>query len=188
VDDKPGRALRVLIVDDNQDAADSLALLLELRHYACRVAYDGLAGLRAALDDPPDCLISDVAMPGLDGYELARRVRAESALSGVKLVVLSAYREDHHTRQAAEAGFDYTLTKGEDPAVLLEVLRMIEEIKELATKTQQLAKQNVDLAGQTKKLLQEVKEEVKQVKEEVKELKRLAGGRRPTAPMIATHL
>ena len=171
MDNQPGRGLRVLIVEDNRDAAESLAVLLDLRRYDCRVAYDGLAGLRAALDDPPDCLISDVGMPGLDGFELARRVRAEPALSGVKLVALSAYAGEAHTRRAAEAGFDYVLTKGDDPAILLEVLRMIEEIKELATKTQELAKQNVDLAGQTKELLQEVKEEVKQVKEEVREAK-----------------
>jgi len=171
LDSQPGRALRVLIVDDNRDAADSLALLLGFRHYACRVAYDGLAGLRAALDDPPDCVIADVSMPGLNGYEFARRARAEPALARTKLVVLSAYKGSEHLRAAAEAGFDYTLTKGDDPAVLMEVLRMIEQIKELATKTQELAKQNVDLAGQTKELLQEVKEEVKEVKQEVKELK-----------------
>jgi CheY-like chemotaxis protein len=135
------------------------------------VAYDGLAGLRAALDEPPDCLISDVSMPGLNGYELARQVRAEPALSGMKLVVVSAYAGDQHARRAAEAGFDYTLTKGDDPSLLFEVLRMIEEIKDLATKTQNLAKQNVDLAGQTKDLLHEVKEEVQQVKEGVKEVK-----------------
>jgi CheY-like chemotaxis protein len=171
LDKQTARAMRVLIVDDNQDAADTLAVVLDLRCYDCRVAYDGLAGLRGALDDPPDCVISDVGMPGLDGFELARRLRAEPALSGVKLVALSAYAGESHTRQAAEAGFDHVLTKGDDPALLLEVLRMIEKIKDLAAKTQELAKQNVELAGQTKELLQEVKDEVKQVKEEVKELK-----------------
>jgi CheY-like chemotaxis protein len=171
VDKHPVRALRVLIVDDNRDAADTLAVVLDLRRHECRVAYDGLAGLRAVLDDPPDCVISDVGMPGLDGYELARRVRAEPALARVKLLALSAYAGDGHNRRAAEAGFDYVLTKGDDPALLMEVLGMIEKIKELAEKTQELAQQNVDLAGQTKELLQEVKEDVKQVKEEVKEVK-----------------
>jgi CheY-like chemotaxis protein len=160
----------VVIVDDNRDAADSLAALLELRRYECRVAYDGLAGLKAALDEVPDCLITDINMPGLDGYALAQRVRAEPALVGVKLVALSAYSDAAHRKRAAEAGFDYTLVKAGDPTAL-EVLKMIEEIKELAAKTRDLAKQNVDLAGETKGLIQEVKEELKEVKQDVQELK-----------------
>jgi CheY-like chemotaxis protein len=159
-----------VIVDDNRDAADSLAALLELRHYECRVAYDGLAGLQAALDEVPDCLITDINMPCLDGYALAQRVRAEPALAGVKLVALSAYSDAPHRKRAAEVGFDYTLVKAGDPTAL-EVLKMIEEIKELAAKTRDLAKQNVDLAGETKGLIQEVKEELKEVKQDVQELK-----------------
>ena len=83
-------ALRVLIVDDNQDAADSLAMLIELRmsapgasrlgnRYEVRVAYDGTEGLRVAREFVPDCLVSDISMPGMDGYALARAVRSEPA-------------------------------------------------------------------------------------------------------------
>ncbi|HVL12947.1 MAG TPA: response regulator [Gemmata sp.] len=169
--DRPVGGLNVLIIDDNQDAADSLAVLLELRSHAVRVAYDGLTGLRAALDLPPDCIISDIHMPGMDGFELARRVRAEPSLARAKLVVLSAYSQPDLAGRAAEAGFDHALTKGSDPAALLEVVGMMEQIKELAEKTQDLAKQNVDLAGQTKDLLEEVKQEVQEVKEEVREVK-----------------
>jgi len=163
--------LRVLVIDDNPDAADSLAVLLELRRYEVRVAYDGRGGLATAREWVPDCLVSDIGMPGLDGYQLARAVRAEPALAEVKLVALSAYVGDEYTRKAAEAGFDHLFAKGDNAGELLEVLRMIEEIKELANKTRDLAQQNVDLAGQTKDLLQEVKEDVKEVKQEVKELK-----------------
>jgi CheY-like chemotaxis protein len=168
----PQPGTRVLIVDDNRDAADSLAYLLQLQRYDVRVAYDGPSGLRAAHEFAPDCLISDINMPGLDGYELARAVRAEPALANVKLVALSAFSGDDHARRAAEAGFDYRVTKAGEPQEILEVLRMIEQIKELATKTQELAKQNVELAGETKELLQEVKEEIKEVKEDVKQLKK----------------
>lgn len=164
-------AVQILVVDDNRDAAESLGVLLQLRNYQCRVAYDGLSALSAALDQPPDCLISDISMPGLDGYALARRVRAEPALAGIKLVALSAFSGDGYTREAAEAGFDYCVTKGTDSTALFEVLRMIEEIKDLAAKTQDLTRQNIDLAGQTKELLQEVKEEIKGVREDVKEVK-----------------
>jgi two-component system, OmpR family, response regulator len=168
----PPDALRIVIVDDNRDAADSLAFLLELYDYAVEVAYDGPTGLRVTQEFVPDCLISDISMPGLDGYGLAQRVRADPALGGVKLVALSAYSDDEHTRKATEAGFDYQVTKANDPLEIIEVLRMIEEIKALATTTQELAKKNVELAGQTKELLHEVKEEVKEVKQEVKELKK----------------
>jgi len=164
-------ALRILIVDDNHDAADSLACLLELSNYEVRVAYDGKVGLLATRDFAPDCLLTDISMPGLDGYELARHVRAEADLASVKLVALSAYTDEEHVRKTSEVGFDYRLTKGCDLEKVLEVLKMIEEIKNLATKTQELAQQNVELAGQTKELIREVKEEVKEVKHEVKELK-----------------
>lgn len=175
-------ALRVLIVDDNRDAADTLAVLLELRPPATgfgsggrlvvRIAYDGLEGLRVAREFVPDCLVSDIRMPGLDGYALARTIRNEPALAGTKLVALSAFADAEHERRAAEAGFDYRLTKAGDVQELLEVLRMIEEVKQLATRTRELAEQNVDLAGQTKELLQEVKEDVRDLKQEVKDLKR----------------
>jgi len=172
VDTRPARRpLRVLIVDDNRDAADSLASLLQLLDYEARVAYDGLSGLRATQEYAPDCLISDISMPGLDGYALARAVRADPALAGVKLVALSAYVDERHVRRAEESGFEYCLGKGASPSELMEVLRMIEDIRNLAVETQRLAIQNVALAGQTKELLQEVKEEVKEVKEEVRELK-----------------
>lgn len=170
--------LRVLIVDDNQDAADTLAVLLELRPRAgsaarivVRVAYDGLEGLQTAREFEPDCVVSDVRMPGLDGYELARAIRAESALTRTKLVALSAFSGPDHDRRATAAGFDYRLTKAGDVGELMEVLRMIEEIKALASRTQDLARQNVALAGQTKELLQEVKEDVRELKQEVRELK-----------------
>lgn len=180
----PGRcALRVLIVDDNRDAADTLACLLELRGFDPRVAYDGPDGLRQAAAWPPDCVVSDVIMPGLDGYALARAVRADPALAGVRLVALSALGDAGHARRAAEAGFDHVFTKAADPADLLEVLRMMEEIKALAAETHKLAGHNAELAGQTRDLLREVKADVREVKEEVKELKQevkeLKADRRP---------
>jgi CheY-like chemotaxis protein len=171
-------ALRVLIVDDNRDAADALAMLLRLpapargRRYEVRVAYGGADGLLAAREFAPDCLVSDIGMPRLDGYALARAVRAEPALADVKLVAFTAYADDEHARRAAEAGFDYRLTKGDDLGELLEVLGMIEAIKELAERTRELSEKNVELAGQTKELIEEVKDEVRELKQDVAELKK----------------
>jgi CheY-like chemotaxis protein len=169
-DTKPG--LKVLVADDNRDAADTLAALLGLWGYEVRVAYEGAEAFRAALADVPDCLISDISMPGLDGYALARRVRAEPRLARVRLIALSGFSDDAHARAAHEAGFEYRLVKPANPSDLLEVLQMIEQIKELAAKTRDLAEQNVELAGETRDLLKEVKQDVKEVKQEVKELKK----------------
>src|SRR6266702_3932849 len=82
---------RVLIVDDNRDAADSLAMLARVWGYEARVAYDGEAALETALTFRPDCLLLDIGLPRLDGYALARRVRQQPGLETAKLVALSAY-------------------------------------------------------------------------------------------------
>ena len=113
---RPG--LRILVVDDNRDAADSLAALLELLGHRPTIAHDGPAALRAAAAEPPDCAFLDISLPGMDGYELARRLRSESGLRRVKLVAHSSYSDARHAERAAAAGFDFRLTKGADPAEL----------------------------------------------------------------------
>jgi YesN/AraC family two-component response regulator len=102
---------------------------------------------------------------------LARAVRNDRTLTGVKLIALSAFSDSEHTRRATEAGFDYRLTKSNHVKELVEVLQMIEEIKELASRTRELAETNVALTGQTQELLQEVKEDVRELKQNVAELK-----------------
>lgn len=161
----------MLVVDDNRAAADGMAQWLRLFAHEVRVEYDGTSGLAAARGWRPDCVLSDIRMPGLDGYALARAVRADPSIAGTKLVALSAYSGADHERKAAEAGFDHRLTKGSDPAALLEVLKMIEQVMMLADRTRELAEKNVELATETKQLLKEVREDVAELKEEVKELK-----------------
>jgi two-component system, OmpR family, response regulator len=163
--------LKVLLVDDNQDAADTLATLLGLWGHEVRVAYRATPALRMAVEDVPDCLISDIAMPGMDGYDLARRVRSEERLARVRLIALTSYSDDDHVRQSFEAGFEYILTKSGDPSELRELLTMMEKIKELASQTQELARQNVELVGETRDTLKEVNEHMKDVKKGVEELK-----------------
>ncbi len=176
--------LRILIVDDNRDAADSLRVLVTLLGHQASVAYDGLSGLNAAIAEPPDCLILDINMPGMDGYALARRVR-EAGLTRAKVMAVSAYSDPEHVRRVAEAGFDYRLTKPADPAELTRLFDMIEHIGRLAEHTEQLARRNVTLAeqteglarrtealtGETKELLREVKDELREVKDELREVK-----------------
>ena len=125
--------LHVLVVDDNKDAADSLCMLLRLWGYDCRVAYDGAAGLRAACDYQPDCLLLDIAMPGLDGFGLARAVRAQPGLERAKLIALTAYSDEEYVRSSREAGFDLHLVKPTDP---FEIKRLTDMLSKLEPETQ----------------------------------------------------
>jgi PAS domain S-box-containing protein len=109
---------RVLVVDDNANTADSLALLLRLAGHDVRVAHDGSSALEAARAERPDAVFLDLGMPGMDGYEVARRLRQESGLEGVRLVALTGWGKDEDRRRTREAGFDQHLVKPADlPAV-----------------------------------------------------------------------
>lgn len=177
--------MRILIVDDNRDAADTLATLVELWGHTPSVAYDGEEGLRAALKTLPHCLILDINMPKMDGYTLAQQVRRETGLAGAKLLALSANADPGHARRAEESGFNYRLTKPADLVELERLLKMIDHIVKLAEQTEQLAQRNVAIAertealaeraeanaGETNELLKEVKEELKEIKEELREVK-----------------
>jgi len=163
--------LSVLIVDDNRDLADSLGVLMRLWGYDVCVAYDGLDGLRTAQAQQPHCLLLDVGMPGMDGYEVAKRVRRVPGLEKAKVIAHTAYSGEEHVRRMHEAGFDYRLTKPVSPVELEGLLRMLEQVMKLAEQTEELARRNVELAGETKDLLHEVKQDVQELKEDVKEIK-----------------
>jgi CheY-like chemotaxis protein len=121
------RLLRILIVDDNQDAADSLFLLLRHWGYDCQVAYNGSAALDLAQSYWPQCLLLDIRMPGLDGCQVARLLRCQPGLNEIKLVALTAYSDSHHLRRIWEAGFDFHLTKPADPVELEKILEMLND-------------------------------------------------------------
>jgi len=165
------RPLRVLVVDDNRDAADSLGLLLKLWGYDYRVAYDGAAGLEMARAYRPDCLVLDLGMPRLDGYGLAVQLRREPGLERTKLLALTAYSDEERVRRAREVGFDFHLVKPAHPTEVERILNMLNEAIRLASKTEELARQNVALTSETKELLQEVKQDIQEVKEQVREVK-----------------
>jgi PAS domain S-box-containing protein len=113
-----GPRRRVLIVEDDPDSADSLRLLLRLRGHDVRLARDGHAALAAARSEPPDVVLLDIALPDMDGYEVARRLRADPALSHLRLVALSGYARAEDLRRAPGAGFDDYLVKPVAPDVL----------------------------------------------------------------------
>jgi signal transduction histidine kinase/DNA-binding response OmpR family regulator len=115
-------ASRVLVVDDNEDAAESTALLLRLKGWDVRLACDGPATLKAALAFRPDAVLLDLGLPVMDGYEVARRLRAQPFGERLVIVAASGYGQEHDRRRSAEAGFDDHLVKPLDPSHLTETL------------------------------------------------------------------
>jgi signal transduction histidine kinase/ActR/RegA family two-component response regulator len=107
----PAPPRRILVVDDNADAADSLALLLRLGGHDVQTAYDGPAALAAAAAFRPEVVLLDIGLPRMDGLEVARRLRAEHAPGNMVLVAVTGYGQEEDRRQAGEAGFDHHFTK-----------------------------------------------------------------------------
>ena len=114
--------LRVLVVDDNHDAADSTAELLTICGASVTVRYDGEGALDAVRESPPDAVVLDLTMPGLDGCEVARGIRRTCGPGGPLLVALTALGDDTARGRTAAAGFNLHFTKPVDPAELLRVL------------------------------------------------------------------
>ena len=110
--------LRVLIIEDNNDAAEVLGFLLRGLGHEIRLAFDGETGLDAAAQFDPHVILCDLGLPGVDGYAIAERVRARPSSAGVKLIALSGYGQVEDKRRAAVAGFDDYLVKPVEPSVL----------------------------------------------------------------------
>jgi signal transduction histidine kinase/DNA-binding response OmpR family regulator len=113
---------RVLVVDDNTDAAATLAMLLRIGGHDVRLAHDGRSALETAAEFMPGVVLLDIGLPGLDGYEVARRLRAKPEHDGVVLIAVSGYGQDEDRRRAYDAGFNHHLTKPVDFAAIREVL------------------------------------------------------------------
>jgi len=107
-------ARRVVIVDDNVDAADSLALVLQLDGHVTRTGYSAQDALDLAVAFEPEVMLLDIGLPEMDGYEVARRIRASGRPAGVKLIALTGYGQVDDLRRAQEAGFDDHLVKPVD--------------------------------------------------------------------------
>jgi PAS domain S-box-containing protein len=103
-------ATRILVVDDNQDAAESLAVLLRMIGHEVHTAHDGLAAVEKAAALRPNAVLLDIGLPKLNGYEAARRIRKERG-AGVKLIALTGWGQEADRRQSREVGFDHHLTK-----------------------------------------------------------------------------
>jgi signal transduction histidine kinase len=119
----PGQRLRVLVVEDNRDTADSLCLLLEsVLGHETRVAYTGPDGVQAALAWRPDVVLSDLGLPGLNGLGLAAELRRQPATAPVRLIAITGYGGDEDRQQSRQAGFEAHLVKPIDPEELQRLL------------------------------------------------------------------
>jgi two-component system CheB/CheR fusion protein len=113
--------IQVLVVEDNKDTADSLAMLLQLWGHQVRTSHDGLSGLKAARNQRPAVVLLDIGLPGMDGYAVARELRQEFG-SGIRLVAMTGYGQEEDRQRAFEAGFNAHLVKPADPATLQAML------------------------------------------------------------------
>ncbi|HXS51550.1 MAG TPA: response regulator [Usitatibacter sp.] len=120
---RPGEGgRRVLIVDDNVDAAETLAMMLELLGHETRQAHDGNDALRVAQEYHPELVFMDIGLPGLTGHEVVKRMRADLAMKEAYIVALSGYGTEEDRRKSFESGFDTHLVKPLDPSQLPQIL------------------------------------------------------------------
>jgi CheY-like chemotaxis protein len=122
----PNDGRRILVVDDNIDAADSAAEILRLLGNNVSVVYDGLAAVHAVDEWQPHIVLLDIGLPGIDGYEVARRVRQSAFGKGVVLVALTGWGQDKDRERASDAGFDLHWVK----PVGLDKLKEISTLKQ----------------------------------------------------------
>jgi CheY-like chemotaxis protein len=118
----PSGQRRILVADDNRDAAESLAMLLEMAGHEVRVAHHGQAALSLAQSFRPDTALLDIGMPDISGYEVAQSLRREPWGAKLLLVALTGWGQDGDKRRAVEAGFDHHLIKPVDPDLLAEMI------------------------------------------------------------------
>lgn len=102
------------MVEDHPDAAESLLILLELLGHHVRVVHDGVAALAAARANPPEVMLIDIGLPGMNGYEVAQAIRRDPTLKHLMLVALTGYGQPEDAAEALAAGFDYHLVKPVD--------------------------------------------------------------------------
>lgn len=128
LDDRPPTRRRILVVDDNIDSAESMAMMLELSGHDVATAHDGLAAVELAKEFQPHVALLDLGMPKLDGYEAARSIRQQSWGQKMKLVALTGWGQQEDKRRSREAGFDAHLVKPIDFGALEELVANSDEV------------------------------------------------------------
>jgi CheY-like chemotaxis protein len=122
------RALRILIVEDDVDGALSTAMLLRFNGYEPQVAFDGPSALREVEGEQADVVLLDIELPGMDGYEVARRMRARAGGKNPFFIAITGYGREEDRQRSEEAGIDLHLLKPANPEELLALLVRLENI------------------------------------------------------------
>ncbi len=117
-----GTLRRVLVVDDNTDAANTIADLLKASGHTVEIAYDGPSAIQQALRLQPEFVFLDLGLPGVDGFVVAARLRLEPSLRGARIIAVTAYAGDDMRQKATEAGFDDYLVKPVEPRFIESLL------------------------------------------------------------------
>lgn len=120
-----GPPLRVLVVDDNVDAAQTLELLLKATGHDARMAFDGVSAIKVALEFLPNIVLLDIGLPGLDGYDVAKRLRQDPSLDGVVLVAVTGYGQATDKLRSQDSGFNHHLVKPNDFGKVQEILATV---------------------------------------------------------------
>jgi CheY-like chemotaxis protein/anti-sigma regulatory factor (Ser/Thr protein kinase) len=103
--------LHILVVDDNHDSAESLALVLRMKGHDVRTVHDGVAAVEEAARSRPDLILLDIGLPGLNGFDVARQIRRQPGAGAIRIVALTGWGQDEYRRRAEEAGFDHHFVK-----------------------------------------------------------------------------
>jgi CheY-like chemotaxis protein len=132
---KPTSDLRILVVDDNRDAASTLAMLLKMMGNDVRTAHDGYDAVRAASEFYPHVVLLDIGLPKMNGYQVARTIREEPWGRRIILIAVTGWGQDEDKRKSEEAGFDWHMVKPVDPQALMKLLADLDVGKASATKS-----------------------------------------------------
>jgi CheY-like chemotaxis protein len=116
---------RILVADDDEDSAESLAMLFQLMGHEVRAAQSGTAALEAAAEFRPNLIVLDIGMPGLDGYEVCRRIRQHEWGQAIVIAALTGWARDEDKGRSEEAGFNHYLVKPVDPKALEELIALV---------------------------------------------------------------
>ena len=153
--------MRVLIVDDNPDVADSTAHLVAMWGHQTAVAYDGPAALQKAETFPADAGLLDIGMPGMDGYTLVGYLRQQQPADWfTAFVAITAYSAPEVQQRCTEAGFDLHLVKPVPPALLKHALDTIGTAREIFRKAAYAVQRNLELKRESRRLLAALREEM----------------------------
>jgi len=163
-----GSRTRIMVVDDHHDAADTLLTLLKVLGFEARAAYNATEALTLIKEFRPHCVLSDIEMPGMTGYQLAETIRREAEFKDIPLIAISGNCDP---ALAEAAGFNYYLAKPAPPVTLTSLLRKVFHMDAHLDRAEKMIEAQGQVVGEARDLMKEVKGDVKEIKSDLEELK-----------------